>query len=97
MKTKKYKDLLPNLKRLVLLKYFQDPIGSIIKLKYPPSKSEYLAIEIWTGTSNLLVIVEPQVLSSLQWDNKAIEDEDDEFIGDYQDDFNEEMKGNFYS
>ena len=97
MKTKKYKDLTSNMKRSVLLKYFKDPIGSLIKLKYSNRNEEHLAIEIWTGESNLLVLVEPRILSSLNWDAHPIDDEDDDFYGDFTDELSDDQTDNFYA
>ncbi|MEO9532897.1 MAG: hypothetical protein ABJG68_15200 [Crocinitomicaceae bacterium] len=104
MKTKHYKDLASNLKRLVLLKYFQDPIGSLIKIRYQQRNEEHQAIEISTGEGNYLVLVEPRMLSSMNWDAQSIDDEDDDFGmdsdldgTDFYEDFSDDAGDNFYA
>lgn len=103
MKTKHYKDLASNLKRLVLLKYFQDPIGALIKIKFQQRNEEHQAIEISTGEGNLLVLVEPRILSSMNWDAHSVDEEDD-FDMDpdldgtaFYDDLSEDAGDNFYA
>jgi hypothetical protein len=102
MKTKHYKELASNLKRLVLLKYFQDPIGSLIKIRYQQRNEEHQAIEISTGEGNLLVLVEPRILSSMNWDAHPAEFDDYDMNPDlegtdFYEDLSDEAGDNFYA
>lgn len=65
LKMKKYEELNSNQKKAVLLKYLEDPIQSLIKVRMKDKPLQ--AIEIWDKEEYLLVIVDAKVLSSINW------------------------------
>lgn len=76
---KNYKELKSNQKKAVLLKYLEDPIHSIIKVRMKDKPLQ--AIEIWDNEEYLLVIVNAKVLNRLNWNLYTEDGNEDMFDG----------------
>ncbi len=79
LKMKKYEELNSNQKKAVLLKYLEDPMHSLIKVRMKDKPLQ--AIEIWNDEEYFLVIVDAKVLSSLNW-NLYTEDGNEDMFDD---------------
>ena len=101
MKMKNYKDVSPAVKKKALLKYLREPEQALIKIKKTSTQEEFQAIEIWEQEEYLLIIVDPTVLSALNWDVYA-QDLDEEIFGDidlseFSDDLGDDMNETYYA
>ncbi len=101
MKMKNYKDVTPAVRKKALLKYLKDPDQALIKIKKTSTQEEFQAIEIWEQEEYLLIVVDPTVLSALNWDVYA-QDLDDEDYGDFNpdefsDDLGDDMNDTYYA
>lgn len=95
MKMKNYKDVSPQVRKKALLKYLREPEQALIKIKKTSTQEELQAIEIWEQEEYLLIVVDPTVLSALNWDVYSQDLDEDQFgdfnPSDFTDDLGEDM------